>query len=105
MIKLLIGLTLLTSMSSFAGTFSYTNQNGELVTSNIDHIQILSHTVTVMPKIGTTCNVSMERLKELGIDPISLATSLKKSNVHLFCTNDTGFSGPKMNEDLLFSIK
>ncbi len=103
--RILVVLVLLSTIPVLAGTFSYTNQSGDLVTSNISKIQILNHTITVMPKRGTTCNVSMERLKALGIDPISLATSLKKPNVHLFCTNDTGFSGPKMNEDLLFSIK
>ena len=88
--KLLIGLTILSSMSSFAGSYYTTDNRGTEIKQTVGQVIIENGYLVIMPKsTGTVCDISLSVLKQLGIDPLLLGKTLKNTRrAKLQCKQD-----------------
>ncbi len=92
--KLIIGLTLLVSMSSFAGNFVISDNNGlgPVVAVGVKHASIDKDNLVLIGTLNyqdgssekKVCFISLDVLKDMNIDPVVLGSKLKSGKASPF---------------------
>ncbi|MGI4993042.1 hypothetical protein ACRXCV_10455 [Halobacteriovorax sp. GFR7] len=91
--KLLLGMTLLVSMSSFAGSFQ-THDTGLLQETVVLHAQIDGNEIALIGKNRkgdkSVCIIKSDILEDVNLDPMTVATQLRHGKSTIKCTKEIG---------------